>query len=172
MGLFREMRRKKQLLPNQVTEEILLSGRSGVMAVSGDDDYPYAVPLSYVYDSGNIYVHCATTGHKLDGIKRNRKVSFCVIDKDDIIPEKFTTSYRSAIVFGKARILTDDAAKQNALELLVHKYSAGFEEEGDTEIRKTWHAVCVVEITVEHMTGKEASELVQQYPGSPPFSSG
>jgi nitroimidazol reductase NimA-like FMN-containing flavoprotein (pyridoxamine 5'-phosphate oxidase superfamily) len=162
MGLFREMRRIQQLLPQEATEEILRRGQSGVLAVSGDDDYPYAVPLSYAYDSGAIYLHCATSGHKLDGINRNSKVSFCVIDKDDIIPETFTTSFRSAIVFGKARIVTDDAAKRDALELLVRKYSAGFEDEGDTEIRKTWNAVCVVEITVEHMTGKEAIELVQQ----------
>ncbi len=141
---------------------MLHRGQSGVLAVSGDDEYPYAVPLSYVYDAGTIYIHCATTGHKLDGINRNSRVSFCVIDKDDIIPEKFTTSFRSAIVFGRARILTDDAAKRKALDLLVRKYSAGFEEEGDAEIRKTWKAVCVVEIAVEHMTGKEAMELVQQ----------
>jgi len=162
MALFREMRRRKQLLPKEATEEILQRGQSGVLAVSGDDDYPYAVPLSYVYDSGKIYFHCATNGHKLDGIKRNSKVSFCVIDKDQIVPGKFTTYFRSAIVFGKARILTDDAAKRNALELIVRKYSAGYEEDGDEEIRKTWNAVCVVEIAVCHMTGKEAIELVQQ----------
>ncbi len=141
---------------------MLHRGQSGVLAVSGDDEYPYAVPLSYVYDAGTIYIHCATTGHKLDGINRNSRVSFCVIDKDDIIPEKFTTSFRSAIVFGRARILTDDAAKRKALDLLVRKYSAGFEKEGNAEIRTSWKTVCVVEITVEHMTGKEAMELVQQ----------
>ncbi len=162
MALFREMRRRQQLLPKEATEEILYRGQSGVLAVSGDDEYPYAVPLSYVYDSGKMYFHSAINGHKLDGINRNSKVSFCVIDKDDIIPEKFTTSFRSAIVFGKARILTDDAARRNALELLVRKYSAGFEEEGDEEIRTSWNAVCVVEIAVEHMTGKEAIELVHQ----------
>ncbi len=159
MGLFREMRRKKQLLPIEETEDILKNGQSGVLAVSGDDEYPYAVPISYVYDSGKIYVHCATSGHKLDGIARNNKVSFCVIGTDHIVPEEFTTYYRSAIAFGKARILAGDAEKRTALKRIVRKYSPGYEDEGDEEIQRTLDRVCMVEITIEHMTGKEAIEL-------------
>ncbi|MBT8507007.1 5-nitroimidazole antibiotic resistance protein [Methanomicrobiaceae archaeon CYW5] len=161
MASFRDMRRIQQSLPKEATEDIFCRGQSGVLAVSGDDDYPYAVPLNYAYDSGSIYFHCATSGHKLDAISRNSKVSFCVIDKDEIIPENFTTYFRSAIAFGQARILTDDAMKRDALELLVRKYSGDYEEEGAGEIRRTWNRVCVVQITIEHMTGKEAIELVR-----------
>ena len=52
--MFREMRRKKQALSNEENLAILMRGTSGVMAVSGDDDYPYAVPLSYVYHDSKI----------------------------------------------------------------------------------------------------------------------
>ena len=149
------------MLPREETEEILHNGSSGVLAVSGDDDYPYAVPLSYVYDSGKIYFHCATRGHKLDGIAGNSKVSFCVIDTDHVVPEEFTTYYRSAIVFGKARILSDDAEKRTALERIVRRYSPDYTDEGDEEIRRTWDRVCMVEIIIEHMTGKAAIELAK-----------
>lgn len=158
--MFREMRRKKQLLSKQATEEILRNGQSGVLGVTGDDDFPYVVPLSYVYENGKIYFHCAKTGYKLDGIQRNSKVSFCVIDKDQIVPDKFTTYFRSAIVFGNAQILTEDAVKQYAMELLVRKYSNDYQEDGTNEIKREWKALCVVEIMIEHMTGKEAIELV------------
>jgi uncharacterized protein len=158
--MLRDMRRQKQLLSKEATEEILDRGLSGVLAVSGDDGYPYAVPLSYVYHDNKIYFHSANTGHKLDGIQRNPKVSFCVIDKDQIVPEKRTTYFRSAIVFGQAGVVTDDATKHHALELLVQKYSADYQADGAAEISQQWKAVTVVEILVEHMTGKEAKELV------------
>lgn len=159
--MFREMRRKKQLLSAQEADEILRSGLNGVLAVSGDDGYPYAIPLSYAYEDGKLYFHWATSGHKLDGIRQNDKVSFCVIGQDEIVPERFATNYRSAIVFGRARLVTDDEMKRHALQLLVQKYSPGYEREGEAEIAKDWKAVAVVEVTIEYVTGKEALALAQ-----------
>ena len=115
--MFREMRRKNQLLSEEAAVEVLERGTSGVLAVQGDDDYPYAVPLSYVYGAGKLYFHSAVAGHKLDAIKRNTRVSFCVIDQDMIVPEKFTTYFRSVIVFGTIRLLEDKKEKQLALML-------------------------------------------------------
>ncbi len=157
--MFRDMRRGKQSISKEAAEEILQRGLSGVLAVSGDDGYPYAVPISYAYESGKLYFHSANSGHKLDGIRRNSKVSFCVIDQDQVLPEKFATLYRSAIVFGTARIVADDAVKRHALELLVQKYSADFQDEGAAEITREWKAVTVVEIVVEHLSGKVAKDL-------------
>lgn len=81
---------------------------SGTLALHGDNGYPYAVPISYVYANGKIYFHSAVTGHKVDAILRDDKVSFCVVERDEIRPAEFTTYFRSVIVFGKARILTDE----------------------------------------------------------------
>ena len=85
--IFREMRQKKQELSRQEIADILHKGTSGVLALLGDNDYPYAVPISYVYDDGKIYFHSAKSGHKIDAIQRTAKASFCVIDKDLVIPE-------------------------------------------------------------------------------------
>ena len=152
--MFREMRRKGNALSQEETIAILEKNTNGVLAVDGDDDYPYAVPLSYVYSDGKILFHGAVTGHKLDGIKNNEKVSFCVIDQDDIIPEDFNTLYRSAIAFGKARVVADDKEKQQALELVIAKYSPAFMESGKEYIAKEWERCLVVEIKIEHLTGK------------------
>lgn len=103
--MFREMRRKKQILSNKENIEILESGTSGVLALLGDDEYPYAVPISYVYDNSKIYFHGAKEGHKIDAIRKCSKASFCVIARDEICPEKYATYFRSVIVFGKIRIL-------------------------------------------------------------------
>ena len=74
--MFREMRRKRQALPQEGMDAVLQKGTSGVLAVSGDHGYPYAVPLSYVYDGKALYFHCGKAGHKLDGIRRDAKASF------------------------------------------------------------------------------------------------
>jgi nitroimidazol reductase NimA-like FMN-containing flavoprotein (pyridoxamine 5'-phosphate oxidase superfamily) len=158
--MFREMRRKKQLLSEAETIEILQSCTSGVLAVTGDDDYPYAVPLSYAYTDGKLFFHLAKEGHKIDGIARNSKVSFCVIKTDDVIQKTFTTHFRSVIVFGRARILTEDSEKKHALECLVEKYSPDYIAEGQVEIENDWNRVCAAEVQIEHMTGKAAIEII------------
>ena len=160
--MFREMRRKKQALPIEECAAVLRRGSSGVLAVLGDGGYPYAVPLSYVYDGKKIYFHCAKTGHKLDAIRRESKVSFCVIDLDQVLPEKYTTCYRSVIAFGRARILEDEAEKRLALEKLAAKYSPEQTEGRRLELEKELDAVCMVEIQIEHLTGKEGLELLRQ----------
>jgi len=158
--MFRKMRRKKQLLSEAETIAILQGCTSGVLAVSGDDEYPYAVPLSYAYEDRKLYFHFAKAGYKLDGLTRNPKVSFCVIAADEVQPKAITTHYRSAIVFGRARILTDDAEKRHALECLLEKYASGYPAEGQAEIAREWKKVLAAEVRIEHMTGKAAIEIV------------
>ena len=158
--MFREMRRKKQLLSETETIEILQSCTSGVLAVTGDNDYPYAVPLSFAYKDGKLFFHFAKEGHKIDSIEKNNKVSFCVIKTDDVIQKTFTTHFQSVIVFGRARLLTEDSEKKYALECLVEKYSPDYISQGQTEISREWNLVRVAEIQIEHMTGKAAIEII------------
>jgi uncharacterized protein len=162
--MFREMRRKKQLLSQEETIQILQAHTSGVLGVTGDEGYPYTVPLSYVYKDGRLFFHSAKDGQKIDGINRNDKVTFCVIDQDEIVPEKVTTFFRSVIVFGRAKILINDTEKQYALESIGEKYAPNNMEDVQKEISQDWNRVCVVEIKIEHMTGKEALELVNKKP--------
>lgn len=159
--MFREMRRKRQSLSTEECVAILERMPNGTLALYGDDGYPYAVPVSYVYADGKIYFHSAMQGHKVDAVRRNGNVSFCVVEQDDVKPAEFTTYFRSVIVFGKARILTDEDEKRNALCLLADKYSHG-EVGMEAEIAKGFNKLLMVEITVEHITGKEAIELVRK----------
>lgn len=160
--MFRKMRRDRQLLPEEESAMVLRRGSSGVLAVRGDEGYPYAVPLNYVYQDSKIYFHCAMAGHKIDAIRGDDKVSFCVIDRDEVIPERFTTAYRSVIAFGRARIMETDGEKRAAIELLAAKYSPRDEAGRSREIEKDWDQLCMVEMTIEHMTGKEGLELLKK----------
>lgn len=178
---FRPMRRGKQELDREECIGILKRGTSGVLALDGDEGYPYAVPMSYAYDAGGIdaadaplpdgepvcglgriVFHSALDGHKIDAIRRDPKASFCVIGQDDVVPEKYTTLYRSVIAFGRIRILEDDAEKRAAAELLGRRYwpEAAPEREAD-EIGRFWSSLCMFELRIEHLVGKEARELAK-----------
>jgi nitroimidazol reductase NimA-like FMN-containing flavoprotein (pyridoxamine 5'-phosphate oxidase superfamily) len=158
--MFRKIRRNRQVMSSEETETVLKNRTAGVLAVAGDDGYPYAVPLSYVYTNNRIYFHCALEGHKLDAIRRNDKVSFCVIDLDEIHPEELTTYFRSVIVFGRARVAADDGVKRLALEALAEKYSPGRTSESEKSIQQSWDKTCVIELEIDHVSGKKAIELV------------
>lgn len=166
--MFRTMRRGRQQLTQEESIAVLRRGTSGVLAAAGDDGYPYAVPLSYVYHDGALFFHCAMTGHKLDAIRRCEKVSFCVIDQDTVVPERYTTYFRSVIVFGRAHILEDAAEKRAAIELLAEKYSPAFEAGRKQEIDSLFDRMCMVRITIDHMTGKQAIELTKQAAAADP----
>lgn len=160
--MFRKMRRNRQMLEEDEINAVLKRGTSGVLALHGDDDYPYAVPISYVYDEKErcFYFHGAKAGHKIDAIQADARASFCVIDQDEIVPEKFTTYFRSVIAFGKIHIISDDAEKEKAIDLLARKYSpAESAESRQAEISHTWPALCLLKLEAEHITGKEAIEL-------------
>ena len=158
---FRTMRRGRQQLSPAESRDILDRGSSGVLALAGDNGYPYAVPLSFVRYGEKLYFHSAVAGHKLDAVAREARASFCVIDRDQVVPETFTTHYRSVIVFGRVTVLTDEAEKGRAIRLLAEKYAPGHIQAGEAEIRQSWQRFCILCLEMEHLTGKQAMELTQ-----------
>lgn len=132
--------------------------------MSGDDGYNYAVPISYALEGDKIYFHSARSGHKLDAMRRNDRVSFCVIDRDEIVPEEFTTYFRSAIAFGRIRIVEDDAdpEKRRGLELLAAKYSPAIDIDAREKELLKMKACVVPVLEIEHLTGKAAKELISK----------
>ncbi len=158
--MFREMRRGKQLLSREDTIAVMDRCTNGVLACFGDEGYPYAVPLSYVYFNNKIYFHSAKAGHKIDAIAKNPKVSFSVIDEDTIASEKYTSYFRSIIAFGKARIVEGDEQLE-AFKAFVEKYSGDQPEEAKhNEIAGCMQAY-IIAIDIEHITGKEAKEYIK-----------
>ncbi len=154
--MFRELRRINQSLTKEDCIRILNTCSTGIMAVLGDNNYPYAVPLNYVYNDNKIFIHCAKKGHKIDAIMKNNNVSFCVVEKDTVIPEKFATDYSSVIAFGKATFIDDERIMRKALEHLNEKYSPNYEDEGKKEIDDAINSVLIIQIEIEHLSGKKS----------------
>ena len=151
--MFKEIRRKERSIEEKDAIELLKNGEYGVLSMVGENGYGYGVPLSYVLMDNNIYFHCAVEGFKLDSIEKNNNVSFCVVGKTQVLPEKFSTEYESAIAFGKAYEV-DVEEKERALFSIIQKYSPGYEESGMEYIKRAAHRTKVVKIAIEKVTGK------------------
>ena len=166
---FRRMRRFKQELDHETCVEIINRATSGVLSVLGDGGYPYGVPLSYVYVDGETekdeadFTDCAKTGHKIDALHACDKVCFTIIDRDDVVADEFTTYFRSVVAFGHAKTLETREEMMPAIQLLAKRYSPDESEESrNHEIEREFPGLAMIEFTVDHMTGKEAIELVRK----------
>lgn len=164
MSEFREMRRKRQQLSDAESLDILKKSTAGTLALLGDGGYPYAVPISYVYADGALFFHSALSGHKVDAIRSCDKASFCVIEQDSVKPELYTTFYRSVIAFGRIHIIEDEADRLAAARLLGNKYNPNHDEALQKELESGFARMLVIRFDIEHITGKEAIELVRQRP--------
>ena len=162
MSNFRPMRRQRQQLSMEESISILQRATSGTLALLGDNDYPYAVPLSFVYHDGSLYFHSAVTGHKVDAIRRHDKASFCVIDKDEVHGERYTTFFRSVIAFGHVCIIEDADEKIATARLLGNRYNPNQDEALEKELENALHRMVMLRMKIEHLTGKEAIELARK----------
>lgn len=155
--MFRKMRRKKQELSKEECIDILTNEPRGVLALMGDYDYPYALPMSHVYVDGKIYFHGAMKGHKHDAVQKCDKVSYCVMDSGVKNDDGWSYTFRSVIVFGKIRILTDEKDRIDKLTHLGDKFFPTHEDVID-EIERLLSKTEVFEISIEHMSGKVVQE--------------
>lgn len=151
--MFRELRRQDRKISQDEAINILKKSPYGILSTVGEDGYAYGVPLSYVYLNNNLYFHCAKEGHKLENIKFNDKVSFCVVGNVENIPEKFTVKYESVIVFGRACEVHGEE-KHTALMELIKKYSEQFIEKGKEYIEQSDDTVKIIKISIEAISGK------------------
>jgi len=152
--MFREVRRKDRLLNEDRINCLLEEGEYGFLSLCGINGYGYGIPISFVRSGNYIYFHCAPEGYKLDCLKENPKVSFCVVGHTQVIPGSFTTGYESVIVFGEIEMNLPDEECLEALRLLVRKYSLAFKERGEKYIGKSFDRTQVLRLDIHHFTGK------------------
>lgn len=149
-----DMLRKDREIPQEEAKLLLHIGEYGFLATADMENNPYVTPLNYVYSNGKIYFHCAQKGHKIDNMKKNENVCFCVTERVEVVPEHFTTKFESVIVFGKAREVTDVKGKEIALLSLIKKYAENHLNTGKDHIRKFFDSVAIWEITPWKISGK------------------
>ncbi|MEE0955075.1 MAG: pyridoxamine 5'-phosphate oxidase family protein [Eubacterium sp.] len=157
--MFRKMRRFKQQISDEECVRILKEEPRGVLAVKGEDGYPYAFPIDYIYDDGKIYFHCAKEGHKIDALKKDSRVSFCVYDHGYKKEGDWAFYINSVIIFGRIRFIEDREETIRRVRDLGRKYYPD-PAEADREAVKYGDrgTVQALELTIDHMTGKLVHE--------------
>ena len=161
--MFRSMRRNAQMMSDEEAKLALRRASHGTLALSGDDGYPYSLPISYVYseEDGAVYFHSALSGHKIDAVKNSDKASFSVVAMDEVLPEEYTTVYKSVIVFGRISIVSDESEKHHALIEIAKRYAPSESRKSmEKAVSDFWPAVNVLKLSVEHISGKKAKELI------------
>jgi nitroimidazol reductase NimA-like FMN-containing flavoprotein (pyridoxamine 5'-phosphate oxidase superfamily) len=154
MTAFREVRRRDRALSENQAREILARAEHGVLATLGTDGWPYAVPVNHVLSGDTLYIHCAVEGHKLENIAHEERVSFCAVASASVLPAKLSTLYESAVVFGRAALVTDPAEKRRALELLAIRFCGALSPEAESAIATSASRTAVIRIRLERIAGK------------------
>lgn len=158
--MFRSLRRKARAISDEAAKELLAHERRGVLAVNGDDGYPFAIPVNYLYDeeAGKIYIHGAKAGHKVDALKKCDKVCFTVYGNEHAAPgEEWAPYVQSAVVFGRCALIDDYEQAAEKIGRMAAKYYPSAEMV-DEEMSKSGKGMLLYEITIEHLTGKQIQE--------------
>ena len=152
--MFRELARKNKRLPHEACIALLKSERRGVLSVHGDDGYPYGMPMNHYYhDDGCLYFHCGRAGHRLDSLRRDSRVSYCVMDKG-IRPEgEWAYNVQSVIVFGRMEIIDELPVIEDVVRRLSLKFTQD-EAYIEREIRQAGPVTLLLKLTPEHICGK------------------
>lgn len=157
--MFRPMRRKNQELSKDECIKLLNENKRASIALIGDDDYPYSLPINYYYDeeTNAIYFHSAKEGHKVDAIKKNNKISFSIIGDEKLDEGNYFYFVKSVIIFGKAEIVLNEDDRFKFLKIFGMKYFPS-EEYTLEELKNSMARALLIKISIEHMTGKLVHE--------------
>ena len=157
--MFRELIRKNKKLPMEECINLLKTEKRGVLSVNGDDGYPYGMPMNHWYneEDGKIYFHCGTVGHRLDALKKNSKVSFCLYDEGYRKPGQWPLNIKSVIVFGTVEIVTEPHRIVDITTKLSHKFTQD-DAYITKEIKQHAHRTLLLALSPEHICGKLVEE--------------
>ena len=157
--MFREMNRKKQQLTDEECRDILKTELRGVLSVNGDDGYPYGLPTNHYYceEDGKIYFHSGMKGHKVDAIKKDNKVSYCVYDSGFRRDGEWALNVKSVIVFGRIEFVDDREEIYRIARLLSRRFTDD-EEYIEKEVEHAGWRTLMFALVPEYMTGKLVNE--------------
>lgn len=140
-------------MPSDWALEIMHQAPYITVSFTRPDGTAYGVPLSLAsINDKEWYFHCAPEGDKLDAIAVHPEVCLSAVTKcaPTIGPKdgSFTLQYRSAIAFGRAEIVTDEAEKIQALRAISQRFLPRHMAAFDDAIRRSLHRTAVVRITL------------------------
>ena len=149
------MRRKECERDEAFAWEVLKNSVYSTLSMVGPDGVPYATPLNIVGDETYkvLYFHCAGKGERWDIVKNGAPVCVTAVSTATLIPNGFTTAYRSAMFRGRAEVVTDEGEKIKAMLLLCTAFDPNAMGRFDEAMARC--TAQIVKIVPEAITGKE-----------------
>ena len=149
------VRRRDRLMDEVRARELLRDSEYGVLSMIDENGIPYGIPVNHVWNGeDSIYMHCAPEGFKLRAIAKHAEVSFVIVGRVHLLPNKFTTEYESVLFRGRAYVGLSDEEKMRALHLLIDKLSPDDKELGDKYAHKSFHRVEIIRVDFTEFSGK------------------
>ncbi len=157
--MFRKVRKIKNEIAIEEAKDLLRNNKRAAFSVNGDGGYPYTIPINFYYDENEnkIYFHSAKKGHKIDSIINNDKVCFTTWNDGYVDDGDWAYHVSSCVVFGRARLVEDCKTTEEKVRKFALKYYPSAEEV-EEEIRKGIKGVQLIEIEIEHISGKKVHE--------------
>lgn len=157
--MFRKVRKIKNEITTEEAKELLRNNKRAAFSVNGDDGYPYTIPIKFYYDEeeNKIYFHGAKKGHKIDSIKKNDKVCLTTWNDGYVDDGDWAYHVSSCVIFGRARLVDDIRITEEKIRKFALKYYPSAEEV-EEEIKIGIKGVQLVEIEIEHISGKKVHE--------------
>lgn len=151
--MYQSMRRKNRELSEEQALDILDRAQWGVLSLSDSDGLPYGVPLNHARMGRKLVFHCAKEGQKLEFLKANPRGWFTTVASEEVLRDRATTKYESAMATGALRIVEDDAERLAAFDAINAKYMQSVEL-GRSIVEKSGAAALILEMDIERLTGK------------------
>lgn len=157
--MFRKIRKVKNEIGTEKIKEILGKAQRGVLALNGEDGYPYAFPLNYFYDEENesIYFHGTKTGYKIDCIEKDPKACFTVILEDGLADDGWSKITSSVVAYGLVEEIKDEDFARDAMISLAKKYYPNVELV-DENMKASFKSTKMLAFHISYMTGKKVNE--------------
>lgn len=157
-GMHYSVRREDRKMDDEAALSLLSRCTWGVLSTVGPDGAPYGTPLNYVLDARAsqkyLILHASIEGRKLDNLRQNPRASFVAVEEAEVLPDKFSTAYASAIVEGTVEIVEDPETKRDYLRCIVAALAPAFQERGDKHIENYLQKCCVLKLAIESLCGK------------------
>ncbi len=156
---FPQMRRPQKALSYQQCIDLLVTSKRGVMSVNGQNGYPYGMPLNHYYDqeSNKIYFHGGNEGYRIDCVRNDPRVSYCIISEPHTIENHWALRFESVIVYGTVRFIEDEKEIVEIVRRLSHRFTDD-ENYIEAEIRGSLYRTSLMEMSIDHISGKKIVE--------------
>ncbi|MFI3167649.1 MAG: pyridoxamine 5'-phosphate oxidase family protein [Bacillota bacterium] len=148
------MRRKDREMTKEFALQVCDKCNFATVAMVDTSGLPYCVAINVVLQGEEIYFHTAKAGFKIDCLKENPNVCISLVGDNELIPERFTTEYESAVVRGIAKEVSNREEKISALRLLCQKFASSNMAGFDTAISESLNHTAIWKVGISEISGK------------------